>query len=229
MLGKRSWVALAAPMLAAVGVFLLRATIPAPNGVIYGCYNKSGGAVRVIDNDVTTCNSNETQLTWNQTGPQGPIGPQGPQGVTGPQGPSGPLGPQGLTGPQGPSGPSGAAGPGGLSHAYVDSHVNAVGLSGFADTPVASVNVPAGNYVIFGKAIVGNGDGDTQNGECKLSTGDHSGVRLAVANNGGYFQTISVQDSATFSQVTAVTMTCDTFNGVAQNIKLTAIPVDNLN
>ena len=60
-----------------VGVVLMRATVPAPTGVIYACYNKSGGNIRVIDNAVTACNANETQRTWNQTGPQGPIGPIG--------------------------------------------------------------------------------------------------------------------------------------------------------
>jgi hypothetical protein len=56
------------------GVVLVRATIPAPNGVIYGCYNTSG-LLKVIDNATTTCNPGETSLNWNQTGPQGPIGP----------------------------------------------------------------------------------------------------------------------------------------------------------
>ncbi len=37
-----------------IGVVLTYATIPAPNGVIYGCYDKSG-SIRVIDNSVTTC------------------------------------------------------------------------------------------------------------------------------------------------------------------------------
>ena len=60
--------------------------IPASNGVIYGCYNKVGGVMRLIDNAATQCASNEVQINWNQTGPQGAMGPQGPQGQTGAMG-----------------------------------------------------------------------------------------------------------------------------------------------
>jgi type VI secretion system secreted protein Hcp len=62
------------------------------------------GALRVIDPTLTIsgspagappitspkeCQKEETQITWNQSGPQGPAGPQGAQGSAGPQGPSG--------------------------------------------------------------------------------------------------------------------------------------------
>jgi hypothetical protein len=60
------------------------ASIPDANGVIQGCYKKSGGTLRVIDTETTQCDPrNETSLTWNQSGPQGPEGPQGPQGPAG--------------------------------------------------------------------------------------------------------------------------------------------------
>jgi hypothetical protein len=70
------------------------ATIPDSSGVIHGCYNVGNGALRVIDTGKgQTCTAGrETALTWNQTGPQGPVGPQGP------------AGPQGTAGPQGPAG-----------------------------------------------------------------------------------------------------------------------------
>src|SRR5262245_55096900 len=87
------------------GVVLTKATIPDTKGVIHGCYSKSGGSIRVIDDSVTTCNANETSLSWNTTGPMGPQGPIGPQGLTGLAGPQGPLGPTGPIGPQGPEGP----------------------------------------------------------------------------------------------------------------------------
>jgi hypothetical protein len=54
------------------------ASIPDANGVIHGCRKNSGGALRVIDTDAgQTCAGNETALSWNQTGPQGPPGPAG--------------------------------------------------------------------------------------------------------------------------------------------------------
>src|SRR5215204_7418508 len=99
----------------AIGIMLLSviayASIPGADGVIYGCYKKSGGTLRVIDKSVTNCAENETLLSWNQTGPQGPAGPQGPQGEQGAAGPAGPAGPVGPEGPAGPAGPQGEAGP----------------------------------------------------------------------------------------------------------------------
>jgi hypothetical protein len=85
--------------------------------VIHACVTKAtafsaGGAVRIVSAG-TACKSNETALTWNSTGLQGPVGPQGIQGPAGPPGPAGPLGPQGAKGDQGvpgPQGPKGATG-----------------------------------------------------------------------------------------------------------------------
>lgn len=57
-----------------------------------------------------TCNNNETHLTWNTIGPQGPQGVQGPAGGPGPQGVPGPQGATGPSGPQGPQGPQGLQG-----------------------------------------------------------------------------------------------------------------------
>src|SRR6266702_1543885 len=49
------------------------ASIPGPNGTIYGCYKTSNGALIVIDSNAT-CPSGTVSLNWNQTGPQGPPG-----------------------------------------------------------------------------------------------------------------------------------------------------------
>jgi hypothetical protein len=72
-----------------IGGAVIYATIPDAGGVIHGCYKADIGLLRVIDNAVTGSLPNETQLNWNQTGPQGA---PGPQGATGPQGPAGPQG-----------------------------------------------------------------------------------------------------------------------------------------
>ena len=142
-----------------VGVY---ATIPAPNGVIYGCYDKSNGSLRVIDNTVTTCKVNETQITWNETGPQGPIGPQGP---TGPQGLQGMPGPTGSTGPRGPAGP---AGPAGTTDVFLSrpADPNQKILLTTTQLVVATVSVPAGSYLIDFNAPVMNEDGDSQTAVC---------------------------------------------------------------
>jgi hypothetical protein len=72
------------------------ATIPGSDGVIHGCYTKSGGTLRVIDASVTTCKDGETSLNWNQAGVPGPPGPQGEQGPPGPPGPKGDQGDPGV-------------------------------------------------------------------------------------------------------------------------------------
>jgi hypothetical protein len=58
------------------GIQVAQAAIPdSSTGVITGCYHNSTGALRVIDAQAgQTCGSGQTQLTWNQEGPQGPAG-----------------------------------------------------------------------------------------------------------------------------------------------------------
>ena len=59
------------------------ASIPDATGVIHGCYNKSGGALRVIDTAISTqkCTSTQVPLSWSQKGPPGPPGPAGATNV----------------------------------------------------------------------------------------------------------------------------------------------------
>ena len=59
------------------------ATIPGGDGVIHGCFSKSGGTLRVIDASVTNCKSTETALDWNQQGQPGPKGDPGEPGAPG--------------------------------------------------------------------------------------------------------------------------------------------------
>lgn len=122
-------VAVVAALALAVVAGAAYATIPDGQGVIHGCYKKSG-ILRVVDPALGPCSDDETTLDWNQTGPRGldgAPGPQGPKGdagekgekgETGAQGPQGLQGPKGDTGdagPQGPPGPIGPQGPSGVS------------------------------------------------------------------------------------------------------------------
>ena len=54
----------------ALAVGAVYATIPDAGGVIHGCYGRSGGGLRVIDDSVTACKPNETALEWSAGGPQ---------------------------------------------------------------------------------------------------------------------------------------------------------------
>lgn len=82
------------------------ATIPDSSGVIHGCYSANGAKgtngtpLNIVDSGTASCSRGQMEVTWNQTGPQGP---KGDTGATGPQGPKGDTG---DTGPQGPAGPA---------------------------------------------------------------------------------------------------------------------------
>jgi hypothetical protein len=75
----RSRVALAALTVAAISAGgIAYAAIPDGTGLIHGCRAEPGGALRVIDSEQgEACRPNETELTWNQTGPRGSQGPAG--------------------------------------------------------------------------------------------------------------------------------------------------------
>jgi len=108
-------------VLVVAGMGVAYADVPdSSTGVITGCSISGNGGLRVIDAQAgAKCKSNETQISWNKTGPvgatgaTGPVGPQGPTGdtgatgATGPQGPTGDTGATGATGADGPRGPAG--------------------------------------------------------------------------------------------------------------------------
>lgn len=73
-------------LLGAIAGGVAWAAIPDGDGVIHGCYLKSGGTLRVIDASVTNCKKTETAIWWNRSGPPGDAGPQGEQGPPGPGG-----------------------------------------------------------------------------------------------------------------------------------------------
>jgi hypothetical protein len=62
------------------GAGVAYASIPAPDGVIHGCYKTSTGMLIAIDSSAS-CPSGYTALNWNQTGPQGPAGSPGLSGI----------------------------------------------------------------------------------------------------------------------------------------------------
>jgi hypothetical protein len=151
------------------------------------------------------------------------IGPQGPQGIQGPQGPIGPAGPTGPTGPEGPAGANG------VGHAYSNGNNGDVILDNSFPI-VASLTVPAGSYLIFGKAMVINTDGSDQNAFCRLSTGDQTEVHLAGIRDSGDSESVPVQDTVlSVPDGTTIAMSCATYAGVARYVKLTVIAVDAIN
>jgi hypothetical protein len=127
------------------------ATIPSSSGVIYGCYHKNTGQLRVIDPSAGGhCLRNWLPLQWSQTGPQGPAGPTGNTGATGP------------TGAQGPPGPPGTA-------AGFDSTTVQTKKFPFPENwaVVADVSLPKGDYYVSGETAFDN-NGYENVTECEL-------------------------------------------------------------
>jgi hypothetical protein len=100
------------PFMALAGValaaFLQSPPAQAQNQTIYACVAPSGDFRAA---STAGCKPNESPISWNKTGLQGPPGPQGVQGPQGPAGAPGIAGVQGLTGATGPTGAPGPAGP----------------------------------------------------------------------------------------------------------------------
>jgi hypothetical protein len=226
MSGKR-FLIVSAPVIGVtlIGVVLMYATIPAPTGVIYGCYSKSGGSLRVFDNAVTKCGSNETQLTWNQTGPLGPIGPQGVMGPAGPQGPAGAQGPAGVQGPAGPQGPAGVpgpAGPAGPSHTYIATSTNlAIDLAG---ENILALTVPAGSYLIDARTdIIASPPGTVTQAFCSVAASKSAVVTTNVA-------TVALMDAQTVGGTATITLFCNSQqNALASGSVLRATLVGGVN
>ncbi len=119
---RRHLLILGAAAILVVSVGVAYAAIPDANGVIKGCFKKSGhddddddggpkGSLRVIDTAKgEKCKKNETALSWNQKGPKGDKGDKGDTGAQGAQGVQGPQGPQGAQGVKGADGAPGAQG-----------------------------------------------------------------------------------------------------------------------
>lgn len=112
-------------VLAAIGAASIAyAAIPAANGVISGCVDKTG-ALKLIDAEAgVTCGGGKQLVAWNKQGPAGPQGPQGPQGP---------------------------AGPPGLSDAYfTEQGANTITLNPDAGPiTLLSLELPAGYYLVF--------------------------------------------------------------------------------
>jgi hypothetical protein len=69
--------------LLALASVIAYASIPSSEGVIYGCYKRSGGLMRIVDYPSDECDSRaENMVSWNQTGPEGPQGIPGEAGAS---------------------------------------------------------------------------------------------------------------------------------------------------
>jgi len=129
------------------------ASIPDSGGVIHACYSPNGakdtnGAqLNIVDSATASCSRNQAEITWSQTGPQGVKGEKGEMGEKGDPGPAGP------------------------SAAYTNYGSGLRSIPEGATQTVASLTLPAGNYVVQANAHV-NRDGDTRFAQCALAPGN---------------------------------------------------------
>jgi hypothetical protein len=104
------------------------------------------------------------------------------------------------------------------------------GISPLLNAPgldVISKQVPAGTYIIFYRADVLNDDSDPQSISCTLSTGDTSLIRVA-GGAGAADAALVLQDTATFSATTTITVHCQGFKFQTAKNVLTALKVDTI-
>jgi hypothetical protein len=92
---------------------------------------------------------------------------------------------------------------------------------------VISKPVPAGSYLIFFKIDLYNNDDDPQNVSCTLNTGDLATIRLG-GNGDAHGGMLVLQDIATFSLPTTITVHCTGFQIFVRKSTLTALKVDSI-
>lgn len=176
-------------------------------------------AARVIDNAVTVCNSNETQLTWNVTGPMGPSGPAGPVGPTGPAGTAGAIG---ATGPGGPVGPSHAC----LAESPGLTPIDIGGVT------LLSITVLPGAYIIDFQVRVFGGT-ITADAECGLGYNSVPSETEGQTVQANTIATLASIDAKTFAAPTTISFGCgSSSSGASQavdNYRLRATLVVGIN
>jgi hypothetical protein len=187
------------------------ATIPDTGGVIHTCYSQSTGTWRPIDtqtNPPQKCKSGETQLDFNQKGPQGPAGPAGP---------AGPGGPKGETGPPGPTGPEGAS-PDVFQSSLAGLRLPPLSTVGY--TTVAALNLPGGDFLVEAWLLspvvpcyVVRPDASSPDGFAVLSSGPVFGTSEGVA----YMRVLVVLGSPT-----QVILQCGPATSPGQEVALTS-------
>lgn len=148
------------------------------SAVLEACVNPGNGDMRLVDAS-TACHNNETRVTWNVTGPPGPIGPAGPTGDPGPQGEMGPAGPAGPAGEPGPAGTS-------LAVSSVGVLLAPMGTSPLLAAQSNSITLGPGSYVVHATVDVastvqaGTNNPRSQYVTCTLNNVDGPGMLTSI-------------------------------------------------
>jgi hypothetical protein len=157
-------------------------------------------------------------------------GRRGPRGPRGRRGPQGPKGVQGIQGPKGDQGIQGDTGPTGPSDVYRDQTEYSTYKDADGVTPVASVTVPPGDYVISAHAIViaNVNDADIR---CEVDpAGDYNFSELSQVPQDTW-NTLSAVSTYSYDAQTTLDLICDGFgtgNATVTNPTLVATKVGAL-
>jgi hypothetical protein len=161
---------------------------------------------------------------------KGKAGATGPQGPAGSAGPAGPAGAAGAAGAKGDKGDKGDRGPSDAFYTRNSSIQNV----GAPDTVVATLNLPAGSFVIHGSATLNNNDAAQQNGSCSLAIdgtaiADSDNVPLA-ANTNLDRESFTLTGATTQAAASVATLRCTlaTNSGNVLEAELSATQVGNL-
>lgn len=144
-----------------------------------------------------------------------------------------PRGARGFTGSPGPPGPAGSpgpAGPPGPSNGFVFSKAGAVGV-GSSSATIASLSLPAGNYLVSAKAVLLSAGPKGTTVTCKLVAGaatDQASTRLGDGTDVN--QTQALIAPAALSAAGSATLSCSTSGGTAEasQIAVAAVQVATL-
>lgn len=196
------------------------ASIPDSNGVIHGCYSPNGAKqnngtqLNIIDGDSATCNKNQQEVTWSQTGPQGLPGQDGVS-VTSASLSAGdtncPEGGSQFTASgnsityacNGAKGDQGDTGPAGPSNAFTNYGDGVHHLDSGNTQTIATVTLPIGSYTLSGSASVASASGGSDHADCFFSS------FFAVANGHHAVANLTGTDQVRIPVIGDVTITAD--------------------
>lgn len=135
---RRSWLLILIAVVMLFGALLGAASAQDADVTYTGCLTNGGSLTNVAigEDPAKPCAGNQIEISWNMSGPEGPIGPQGEPG------------PQGEKGDQGDPGADGIDGQDGLSAYEV---AEAQGFSGTIDEWLASLVGPQGEQGLPGE------------------------------------------------------------------------------
>ena len=192
--------------------------------IYYACVTPRTGAIKIVSASAR-CPAGQRKISWNKIGPQGGTGPQGPLG------PQGPTGPQGAAGSQGPTGPQG---PPGVVTGYEAYNPLLFNLNSVF-SPLATLTLPAGDFLVFAKAVAVYPGSGSDNVTCQL-TEDPGLIGLdtsvvTITNLTGVAQAnVVVTGLASGNDTMYVTLDCLDGSSQAEtyNDAITAIPVGSI-